>query len=473
MPPYSAAAHVPETMEDICGGDHLCTFFHSSTDELRVLADFVLSGLEQGERVFCVTDSIDPMQVPADLGQRGVDVRHYIDSGQLVLATVGDIYLQDGEFHPDSMIKLLETEATRARSDGFASLRIAGEAVQTSSQATWLDYESRVNTVLARTGTRALCIYDRNKFPAETLLGVLETHPTVIEGTKFLASSYFEPTRALEPGPKLEHRLEMLRSTSRKSRDRENARQLQRLATLAGGIAHNFNNALQCVLGFADLALKDVDPASEVSAFIHGIREAGLHAANTTSGLLAFAQHQHLSWQRLDPTLILEDCRAAVSVAAPAPLEIRTLLEPGLPFIWADSIQMQRMLGAICENARDAMPDGGVLTLGADEIRMDENACQKRSWASPGHFVRFSISDTGRGMNDSQILRIFDPFYTTRGPEAGAGLGLATVHGIVKQHLGLIEVQSSPGVGSTLSVYLPVANDDSSGVPASGPSSEG
>jgi len=229
------------------------------------------------------------------------------------------------------------------------------------------------------------------------------------------------------------------------------------IGQLAGGIAHDFNNVIGAIHGWAEIGLDQ--PGGSPSAYEHfrKIRDQADRAAGLTRQLLAFARRQILEPRDVNLNQTVETILSFVEKIIGSDIELKMLLAPDLAAIRADVSQIEQVLMNLCLNARDAMPEGGHLTIETGMAEFDEEYCRLHLYAIPGHYVALNVSDNGVGMDAATRERIFEPFFTTKELGKGTGLGLATVYGIVKQHHGFIEVYSEPGVGSTFRVYLPVS----------------
>jgi PAS domain S-box-containing protein len=247
--------------------------------------------------------------------------------------------------------------------------------------------------------------------------------------------------------------------TQRKQAD-EHFRQTDRLdavGRLAGGIAHDLNNMLQSILGWAGFLSRrfavDSPGASEVSQ----IREAARRSANLTQQLLAFARRDMVRPQRMDlNTAVL----SAITLLRPLlrrDIELSVRLAPDLRPVSADRSRMEQVVVNLGLNARDAMPTAGRLAIETESVTLDESYIEQHGDVAirPGRYVMLAVSDTGHGMDRATLDRIFEPFYTTKPVGQGTGLGLASVYGSVKQAGGLVWAYSEPGLGTVLKVYLP------------------
>jgi signal transduction histidine kinase len=232
---------------------------------------------------------------------------------------------------------------------------------------------------------------------------------------------------------------------------------MEAVGQLAAGVAHDFNNILTVIQGHADLLLQSqpLSPSAEKS--VRQIWSAADNASKHVQQLIMFSRKQVMQPRYIDLTEIV----SAVSPMLQRMLGERIAFDfspaPNLPAVYADADMIEQVLVNLSINARDAMRDGGRLTVKVAERVLEPVACVVNPEARPGHFVCLSVSDTGAGMDNATLSHLFEPFFTTKEIGGGAGLGLATVYGIVKQHQGWITVESKPGAGSTFTIFLPCA----------------
>ena len=230
---------------------------------------------------------------------------------------------------------------------------------------------------------------------------------------------------------------------------------LEAIGTLAGGVAHDFNNILSGILGFTEIALLEIEQESAARAALQKVIAASERAGDLVRQILAFSRK---SEQEFKPTLVriivkeaLKLCRASL----PSFIQIRQHIDSDLA-VMGDPTQIHQVVMNLCTNAGHAMEEtGGVLKVEMDDLYLDEAFAQRYPNASPGTFIRILVSDTGCGIPPENLERIFDPFFTTKKQGKGTGLGLSVVHGIVESHGGLLTVESQPGVGTAITVYLP------------------
>jgi len=233
------------------------------------------------------------------------------------------------------------------------------------------------------------------------------------------------------------------------------ALKMESVGRLAGGVAHDFNNMLQAILGHAELAMEDIEPASPVHESLSEIQRAARRSADLTRQLLAFARKQTISPQVLD---LNETVGGMLKM-------LRRLIGEDIDLIWSpgynlwpvrmDPSQLDQILANLCVNARDAIGDVGRITIETDNVTLDAAYCAAHAEITPGDYVMLAVSDSGCGMSKETMSHLFEPFYTTKPVGEGTGLGLATVYGIVKQNEGAINVYSEPGLGATFKIYLP------------------
>ncbi len=248
--------------------------------------------------------------------------------------------------------------------------------------------------------------------------------------------------------------LVVARDISARKRLEEQLRQAQKmeaLGRLAGGVAHDFNNLLTAINGYAELLLSSLRPDDPLRAEAEAILKAGQRATMLTQQLLAFGRRQVMELRVVDLNQVLEGLAGMLRRLIREDIELVLSLSPELGHVRVDVAQMEQVIVNLVVNARDAMPNGGRLTLETANVEWDE------AWIfpdlTPGRYVRLTVSDTGEGIPEEVREHLFEPFFTTK--EVGIGLGLATVYGIVRQFNGHIRVDSEPGRGSTFSIYLP------------------
>ncbi|WP_347274573.1 response regulator [Candidatus Kuenenia sp.] len=234
------------------------------------------------------------------------------------------------------------------------------------------------------------------------------------------------------------------------------AQRLESVGQLAGGVAHDFNNIIMAIVGYASVMQLEIAENDKLQQYLSKILIATERAEKLTGGLLAFSRKQVLHLQPVSTNAIIKDAVSLLEVMIGKDIEIRTLFSKKECFTTADSYQIVQVLVNLSTNARDAMPDGGILTIGTGEVELDDSFVKIHDYGQPGKYAHLFVSDTGTGMDKITRERIFEPFFTTKETGKGTGLGLAIAYGIVKQHNGFINVYSEPGRGTTFNIYLPL-----------------
>jgi signal transduction histidine kinase len=237
------------------------------------------------------------------------------------------------------------------------------------------------------------------------------------------------------------------------------AQRLETVGTLASGIAHEFNNILLPIIMYTDLALEDLPQDSPIRGNLERVVKSANRAKEVIDEILTFSRKTIEPRQESsDVVAIVKETLALVRALMPATIDIQTNIDEKCGRVLVDATEVQQLIMNLCSNAFQAMTEkGGRLTINACDVAIDEDSDLISLGLAPGHYVRISVCDSGKGIDPVIQERIFEPFFTTGEVGKGTGLGLSVVHGIVVSHGGSITVDSTPGLGSTFHVYLPQA----------------
>jgi PAS domain S-box-containing protein len=244
------------------------------------------------------------------------------------------------------------------------------------------------------------------------------------------------------------------------------AQKMEAIGQLTGGLAHDFNNLLAIVIGNLDLLRGSVEDDTDANEILDEALQASLQGAELNRRLLAFARRQPLQPKHVNLSELIADTVKLLSRTLGAQVTINVAMEPDLWPLLIDPVQLESALTNLAVNARDAMPDGGRLIIGARNTSVDQELADVHTGLAVGDYVMVEVSDTGTGMPKEVIARVFEPFFTTKGKERGTGLGLSMVFGFVKQSGGYVQIYSEVGIGTTLRVYLPRATIDAIEAPS-------
>ncbi|MBU0713261.1 PAS domain S-box protein, partial [bacterium] len=251
----------------------------------------------------------------------------------------------------------------------------------------------------------------------------------------------------------------------RSEKERENlqaqllqSQKMEAVGNLAGGIAHDFNNLLTIISGYSQLILDRLDNNNPLRKNVEKIMKAGEQAASLTRQLLAFSRKLVLESKVMDLNTVVTDVEKMLGRLIGEDIKIDIFLAPELEHVQIDKGQIEQVIMNLVINARDAMPDGGKITVRTENVVIDKELSKVIPESLPGRFVRFSVEDSGVGIDKAILDQIFEPFFTTKDVGVGTGLGLSVVYGIIKQHDGWINVYSEPGTGTIFKVYLPTVS---------------
>lgn len=312
--------------------------------------------------------------------------------------------------------------------------------------------ETQPEQVLQQANYRVPDFFSRKRMEEELRKARDELELRVDERTKELSEANQRLVREMAERKRIEEQLVQ-------------TRKLEAVGRLAGGIAHDFNNIMAVVLGSTDLLLHRLPPDDPLRSIVDEIRAAGSHAAALTQQLLAFSRGQSPVREILQINDVITDLGRMLDPLIGASITLRLTLEGSLGAVELDRGQLEQAIVNLVVNGRDAMPQGGTLTIGTANVDVD-GALAERLAVEPGRYVRLTVEDGGVGMSDDVLAQAYDPFFTTK-EHGGTGLGLSTVYGIVKQSDGGIVVTTEPGRGTSFALYFPRADRSATSRPTS------
>ena len=311
----------------------------------------------------------------------------------------------------------------------------------------------------------ALAALIRNDQKYDIEFRILRADDQNLRHVHSVAAAQRDPSgRALQVVGTLQDITEQKTAREDKARLESQLRQSQKmeaLGTLAGGIAHDFNNILSAVIGNTELALLKQEVGQPVDSHLQGVLKAGNRAKDLVRQILAFSRRSEQRIRPLKVDVIIKEALKLLRSSLPASLDIRQEIDCPEATVMADATQIHQVVMNLCVNAAAAMePSGGRLTVSLSEVVLRAGDVAFGVDLAPGRYLRLAVSDTGQGIDPAIREKIFEPYFTTKKPGQGTGLGLAVVHGIIRDHGGAISVYSEPGQGSTFKVYLPQAPRD-------------
>ncbi len=285
-----------------------------------------------------------------------------------------------------------------------------------------------------------------------TLITDEQGHPL---GFKGIARDVTERKKALREKEELEAQLRQ-------------AQKMEAIGTLAGGIAHDFNNILSAVIGYTELSAREAEKGTDLHTNLSRVLEAGNRARDLVKQILTLSRRGEAEFSPVPIVPLVKEVLKMLRSTFPAYIEVNeNILTREQPIVVADPTQIHQVIVNLATNAKHAIDEctkeTGVVEVSVQPVRLDEEGCRFVSNLVPGDYVRITVSDTGMGISEKDVDRIFEPYFTTREKGVGTGLGLSIVHGIVRSHKGGISVESRPGEGSRFHVYLPVNSDELGG----------
>jgi signal transduction histidine kinase len=443
---------ISSAIQELKPQDHLCLIYNSPEEHLAGAAMFIKCGLENRERCLYVVDDSTSEAVNAVLERSGVSVADARASHSLEIVTKREAYLRDGYFSPERMINFLREQTEKAQRDGFGALRLAAEMTWALGDAAGVDrlleYEARLNHFFEDHACLAACQYNRQRFSAETVRGVIHTHPIVAVGHTVARNHFYvPPSEYLESGS---HRPDieidrMLRQLTALEQAQEALVRSEKLALagrMAASVAHEINNPLEAIVNLLFLA-QHANSVAESREYVQQAQGELTRLGHITRQTLGFYREQS-GPMRIPVTEIVEE---VAMVMKPKLLrkkaKFKPEIGPGLKVV-ANYGELRQILINLVSNAIDAVSADG-------EVRVMAHG--------DGGFIAIEIADNGTGIAPENLARIFEPFFSTKASH-GTGLGLWVVQDLAARQGGTITVQShteGDQKGTTFTLLLPAA----------------
>lgn len=426
---------------------------HSLEVQTRV-ADMLslIQDAETGQRGYLLTGDPGYLQ-PFELGLR--EAPKAIDG--LLVVTQDNPSQQANLTELDTLVaekfaELTQTVELRKTNRGNEALR----AVRTNSGKATMD---RIREIVGKIRNEERILLNIRSLDSEK--SAVETRTSIIILTLLITllagGAFFIGRRAYQHLQDINRKL--VEESARREAAETETRHIQKmevLGQLTGGIAHDFNNVLAVIVGGIDLARRRLDKGdANVSRFLDSALEGAQHATALTNRLLAYSRRQPLQPQTMDMNRLVSGMSEVLRRSLGERVAVETVLAGGLWRVLADPSQLESVLLNLAVNARDAMEDGGKLTIETANCHLDAAYARDHAEVAEGQYVMLAVSDTGQGMTPEVLARAFDPFFTTKDVGKGTGLGLSQVFGFVKQSGGHVKIYSEPGSGTTVKIYLP------------------
>jgi two-component system cell cycle sensor histidine kinase/response regulator CckA len=445
-----------------------------------ILSDFTLPSFDAPGALAVVKDS--GLDIPFIVMSGTVDEESAIDA----LRAGAHDFLSKGRLArllPAIERELRELKVREARRRAEHELRESEQRyrriVETTNEGVWV-LDTTGSTTFVNARTASLLGYSAESLVGLSLLELLDEssrarvsrslarrEPTGHTDIQFRRQDgtdlwvMLDSTPILDRNGRYEGALVMLMDVTARRQLEDQLRQAQKMeaiGSLAGGVAHDFNNLLSVVLSYSALILEGLEPDSVIRPEVEEVQRAGERAAQLTRQLLAFSRRQVFALRVIDLRQVLTGMEPLLRRLLPANVQLSMLNAEALGNVRADPGQMEQVVMNMVVNARDAMPNGGLITIETSDVELDSAYVSQHLGVTPGRYVRLSITDNGSGMDSDTLARIFEPFFTTKEKDKGTGLGLSTAFGIVQQSGGHMWVQSELGAGTTFHVYVPRAD---------------
>ncbi len=441
--------HNSLVLEKLSFGTHLCYLYDNKSDLLDILVPFFKLGLENNEScLWVISKDLNKKEVMESLRKEVKNLDSYLSKGQLKLFENDEWYRDSGAFVAKDVINEWLKHLNNALKKGFKGLRLTGDIglLDMKELESFIEYEIQVNSIFEIEKIVAVCSYKVGNYNKFQLLDIASSHQFVL--TKTLGD------------------LKIITNASRSLAIRENEiikgklqklQNIENLGLLSQGLFHDFKNFLAIIKGNAELAQMNLESGENLSRFLQEICDSVTNATEIIQEISKYGVSSGTKKKTSDVNKIITRLMELLRHTLGSNITVEQDLSSNLNEIEIDSRKLTQILINLVLNARDAMPEGGTITIKTKNHLIAKNLELDRFSLKGGKYVTISIKDTGIGMDKEIQKRLFDPFFTTKGSEDGTGLGLPMVEHYILQSNGAITVKSQPHKGSCFTIYLPAS----------------
>lgn len=444
-----------EDIGEVPWGMHICYFYYKSEDYFDILIPYFKQGLKDNECcIWMDTKHIGENEIENRLKKEIPEYKAYIKSGQFLILDYRSVYYKDGKFSLENAIDFLLKKIDEAQKRDYDGLRLTGDAkwLKRKYWDDFIDYENTIRREIRDRKIITLCTYPINKFIKRDILEIANSHSFALfkkkDGYSVIKSSQRE---------QLEKEREEIQSNLQR------IQHLESLGVLSRSIAHDFNNLLSLIKGYNDMALMNIDKDEDVREYLKEMSKSIKSAAKLIDQLHNFHPENpmELNVEEVNVNELITQLLEMFSYFISENIKIETNLEENLNEIKADPEKLNQVIMNLVLNARDAIKDEGKISIITKQVRngelseIREQKIKEKYESITKKGVLIKVKDNGVGMNKKIMKKIFQPFFTTKPPGKGTGLGLTIVKTIVNQHNGIVDVESDEGKGSVFKIFLP------------------
>ena len=438
-----------QILENLSFGTHFCYLYNNKSDLLDVLVPFFKLGLENNEScIWVISEDLSKKEVTESLRKEVKNLDSYLSKNQLKLFEYDEWYKNSGFFNASEVIKGWLKHLNKALKEGFKGLRITGDVklLDMKELESFVEYEIQLNSVLETEKIVCNCTYPISIYNKFQLLDIASSHQFVLTKTSGDLKIINNASRRLAIREN-----ELIKGRLQKLQDIEN------LGLLSHGLIHDFKNFLGIIKGNAELAQMNLESGVKISHFLQEIRDSVTNALEVVQEISKFGVSDGTKKKTTDVNKIIARLMKLLSHILSSKIKIELDLSSSLSKIEIDSRKLEQIIINLVLNARDAMPEGGTITIKTKNHLIAKNLELEKFSLKVGKYITISIKDTGIGMDKEIQKRLFDPLFTTKSSEKGTGLGLSMVEHYLTQSNGAITVKSQPHEGSRFTIYLPAS----------------